>query len=141
MVGKMTHNILITREVWVTKINSSEMGPKETQTIFAMCRKRREGWLQHCSLSYDQACCMHPPFVECYAVQAFSYASNLGPKLMSKEKNQIIIRKVCTLIQSLLLCCPNHHSGYSLDNEKHLRFLTFSQRINIVYNVTNIKQH
>ena len=32
---------------------------------------------------------MHPPFVGCYAVHAFSFASEIDPKLMPKEKNQI----------------------------------------------------
>ena len=36
-----------------------------------MQRKKREGWLQHWPLSYNQARCIHPPFVECYAGQAF----------------------------------------------------------------------
>ena len=44
-----------------------------------MRRNRREAWLQYCPLSFDQTCCMHPP-IECYAVQAFSIASNFDPK-------------------------------------------------------------
>ena len=28
---------------------------------------------------------VHPPFVECYAIQAFSIASDFDPKLMPKE--------------------------------------------------------
>ena len=51
-----------------------------------------------CPFAYDQACCMHPPFAECYAFQASSIASNLDPKLMPKEQDQITIRKVFTLI-------------------------------------------
>ena len=54
-----------------------------------MHRKRREGWIQHCPLSYNQSRCMHPPFVECYAVQAFSIASNYDPKLMPKEQDKL----------------------------------------------------
>ena len=34
--------------------------------------------------------CIHPPFVECYAIQVFSIAS----KLIPKELNQITMRKV-----------------------------------------------
>ena len=72
-----------------------------------------EGWLQHCPLLYDQARCIHPPFVECYAIQAFSIASNLDPKLMPKEQYQITMRKVCIIIQSLLSRRSNHHSSYT----------------------------
>ena len=49
-----------------------------------MDRKRRKGWFQHCPLSYDQARCIHPPFVECFAIQSFSIASDFDPKLMPK---------------------------------------------------------
>ena len=41
---------------------------------------------------------MHTPFVECYAAQVFSIASDLDPKQIPKEKNQIPIRKVCAVI-------------------------------------------
>ena len=75
------------------------MRSRRTRAVDTMRRKRREGWLQHCSLSHDQACCLHPPFVECYAVQVFSIASNLDPKLMPKEQYQITMRKVCIDIQ------------------------------------------
>ena len=30
-----------------------------------MHKRRKEGWLQNCPLLYDQARCMHPPFVKC----------------------------------------------------------------------------
>ena len=71
----MTHNIPLAREKRVTM---------ETTTY--------PGWdSESWSLSYDQAYCAHSPFVECYAVQAFSTASDLDPKLMPKEKNQIMI--------------------------------------------------
>ena len=65
------------------------MGSLRTRTIDAMGRQRREGWLQHCPLSYDQARCSHPPFAECYAIQAFSIASDFDPQLMPKIQNQI----------------------------------------------------
>ena len=66
---------------------------------------------------------MHPLFVECYAVQAFSLASDLDAKLMAKEKNQIPIRNVCAVNQPLLRH-PSHHSGYGQDRESgtHLHF-------------------
>ena len=51
------------------------------------------------------------------------------------------MRKVCTLIQSLVTCRPNHHSGYSQDREKHHTLLTLKRRYNIVYDVTNVEQH
>ena len=91
-------------------------------------------------LSYDQPCCMHQSFVESYAVQAFSIASDCDPNLMPKEKNQITIRKVSTVIQSLLLRRPNPHSSYGKDHEKHT-FLTLQRRQNLVYDITNVKQH
>ena len=74
-------------------------GSKETgNKPDAMGRQRREGWLQHCPLSYDQARCSHPPFAECYAIQAFSIASDFDPQLMPKIQNQITMRKVCIVI-------------------------------------------
>ena len=91
--------------------------------------------------TYDQARCIHPPFVECYAVQAFSVASNLDPKLMPKVQDQIPRRKICTLLQSLVSHHPNHHSGYSQDREKHHTLLILIRRYNIVYDVTNVEQH
>ncbi len=42
---------------------------------------------------YDQACSMHPPHVECYAVQVFFVVSGFDPKLMPKENNQITKKK------------------------------------------------
>ena len=68
-----------------------------------MHRKRREGWLQRCPLSYDQARCVHPPSVECFAIQAFSIVFDFGPKLMPKVQNQTTIRKVCIVIQPVLI--------------------------------------
>ena len=60
---------------------------------------------------------------------------------MPKEQDQIPMRKVCTLIQSLVSRYPNHHSGYSQDREKHHTLLTLIRRYNIVYDVTNVEQH
>ena len=67
----MTHNSLLTRYSKENEVNLLEMGSRRTRTADAMRRKRREGWLQYCPLSYDQAHCIHPPFVERYAIQAF----------------------------------------------------------------------
>ena len=106
-----------------------------------MSRQRREGWLQRCPLSHDQARCMHPPFAECYAIQAFSIASDFDPQLMPKIQNQITMRKVCIVIQSLVSCRPNHHSSYSQDREKHHTLLTLIRRKNVVHDVTNVEQH
>ena len=72
--------------------------------------------------------------------QAFSIASNLDPKLMSKVQDQIPMRKVCTLIQPLVSRHPNHHSGYSQDREKHHMLLTLIRKYNIVYGLTNVEQ-
>ena len=98
-------------------------------------------WVQHCPLSCDQARCIHQPFVECYTVQAFSIVSNLDPKLVPKEQDQIPMRKVCTLIKSLVSRLPNHHTGYSQDRAKHHTLLTLMRRVNIVHDVTNVEQH
>ena len=64
-------------------------------------------------LPYDQARCIYPPSVECYAIQAFSIASDFDPRLMPKIQNQITMRKVCIVIQSLVSRRLNHHSSYS----------------------------
>ena len=91
--------------------------------------------------SHDQARCIHPPFAECYAIQAFSIASDFDPKLMPKIQNQITMRKVCIVIQSLVSRRPNHHSSYCQDREKHYTLLTLKRRENVVYDVTNVEQH
>ena len=40
------------------------VGSHWTRIAVAMSRKGSEGWLQYCSLSYNQACSCHPPFAE-----------------------------------------------------------------------------
>ena len=67
------------------------------QTIVVICRKMRKEWLRHCSLSYDQARSIQPPFVECYPI-----ASKVDPQLMSKEKDLIIMKKIFTVVQFFL---------------------------------------
>ena len=114
---------------------------QRTHTVDTMGRKRREGWLQHCPLSYDQARCIHPTFGECYAIQTFSIASDFNPKLMPEIQNQITMWKVCIIIQSLLSHHPNHHSSSSSDREKHHTLLTLKRTKNVVHNVTNVEQH
>ena len=47
---------------------------------------------------------------------------------MPKVQNQITMRKVCIVIQSLLSRSPNHHSSYSQDREKHHTLLTLKRR-------------
>ena len=140
MTGTMTRNILLTR-LQGKKSYLPRVGFLRTRTIDAMGRQRREGWLQRCPLSYDQARCIHPPFAECYAIQAFSIASDFDPLLMPKIQNQIPMRKVCIVIQSLVSRRPNHHSGYSQDREKHHTLLTMKRRKNVVYDVTSVEQH
>ena len=61
---------------------------RRTQIISAICISRREGCLQRCSLSNNQAGCMYPSFVKCYAVQAHSIASDFDFKLMSKKRSE-----------------------------------------------------
>ena len=90
---------------------------------------------------YDQARCIHPPSVECYAIQAFSIASDFDPQLMPKIQNQIAMRKVSIVIQSLPSRNPNHHSSYSQDRQKHHTLLILKRRKNVVHDVTNVEQH
>ena len=138
----MTDNILLTRLQGKKGFAYLPgVGSRRTRTVDAMSRQRREGWLQHCPLSYDQARCIHPPSAECYAIQAFSIASDFDPKRMPKVQNQITMRKVCIVIQSLLSRSPNHHSSYSQDREKHHTLLTLKRRQNVVHDVTNVEQH
>ena len=61
---------------------------------------------------------MYPPSVECYAVQAFTIASNFDPKRMPKEQNQVTTRKVSIVTQFLLSRRPNHHS-----NNQHIKLI------------------
>ena len=91
--------------------------------------------------SHDQARCIHPPFAECYAIQAFSIASDFDPQLMPKIQNQITMKKVCIVIQSLVSHHPNHHSSYSQDREKHNTLFTLKRRKNVIHDVTNFEQH
>ena len=88
----MIHNTLLTRYSKENKVYLLGTGSRRTRTTDAMRTKRREGWLQHCPLSYDQARCIHSPFVEYYAIQAFSIASDLDLKLMPKEQYQITMK-------------------------------------------------
>ena len=53
--------------------------------------------------SHDQARCIHPPFAECYAIQAFSIASDFGPQLI------------------LTLSCPHRKWSGFLAPQQHLR--------------------
>ena len=71
----------------------------------------------------------------------FFITSNLDPKLMPKEQDQIMMRKVCALIQSFVSCLPNYHSSHSEDREKYHTLLTLIRRVNIVHDVTNVEQH
>ena len=89
-----------------------------------------------------QACSIHPPFVECYASQGFSIASDLKFKVMpKKKKDQITIRKVCAVIQSFFSRCLNHHSDYGRDRDKLPTFHTFPWKVKITHDVTNVKHH
>ena len=137
----MTHSILLTRFQGEKQFYLPGMGSLRTRTLDAMGCQRREGWLQHCPLSYDQTRCIHPPFAECYAIRAFSIASDFDPQLMPKIQNQITMRKVCIVIESLVSRRLNHHSGYSYHLEKHHTLLALKRRKNVVYNVTNVEQH
>ena len=108
----MTHSTLLTRYSRENKVYLLGMVSRRTRTADSMRRKGSEGWFKHCALSHDQARCIHPPFVECFTIQAFSIASDFDPKLMPKKQSQITMRKVWIVIQSLLSRRPNHHSGY-----------------------------
>ena len=86
-----------------------------------MLRKKREGWLQVAPFCTTR-------------LAAYTH-------LLSKVQDQIPMRKVSTLIQSLVSRHPNHHLGYSQDREKHHTLPTLLRRYNIVYDVTNVEQH
>ena len=60
---------------------------------------------------------------------------------MSKTQNQITMRKVCIIIQSLVSRRQNHHSSYSSDYVKHHTLLTLKRRKNVVDDVTNVELH
>ena len=117
-MGTMTHNILLTRLQGKKQFYLPGMGSLRTRTVDAMGRQRREGWLQHCPLSYDQARCSHPPFAECYAIQAFSIASDFDPQLMPKIQNQITMRKVCIVIQSPCFASSKSPFGLQLGSRE-----------------------
>ena len=113
MTGTMTHNILLTKFQGGKKqcLLTRDGVPKDPY-------RRRHGQEEEermtptLPLSYNQDLCIHPPSVECYAIQ-FSIASDFDPKLMPKRQNQITMRKVCIVLQSLVSRRPDHHSGYS----------------------------
>ena len=112
MTGTMTHKILLVRfqgeEILLTR-----------DGVLKDAYRRRHGPAEEGRMtptlppSYDQARCIHPPFAECYAIQAFSIPSDFDPQLMPKIQNQITMRKVCIVIQSLVSHRPNNHSGHS----------------------------
>ena len=52
-----------------------------------------------------------------------------------------MMRKICTVIQSLLSRLPDHYSSYSSDCEKHPKLLTLIWRVNIVHDITKVEQH
>ena len=116
MTGTMTHNILLSRFLGFKGENQCllirdgvPMDPYRRHH-----GQEEEGRMTPTlPLSYDQDRSIHPAFVECYAIQVFSIASDFDPKLMPKIQNQITMRKVCIVIQSLLSRRPNHHLSYS----------------------------
>ena len=61
-------------------------------------------------LTTKLAACIHL-LLDVMRSKRFVTASDLDSNLMPKEKNQITIRKVCAVMQSLLRR-PNHYSGY-----------------------------
>ena len=134
----MTHNILLTR-LQGEKSYLPRVGSLRTRTVDAMGRQRREGLLQHCPLFYDQARCIHPPFAECYAIQAFSIASDFDPQLMPKIQNQITMRKVCIVIQSLV--SSKSPFGLQLGSRETPHASHHETEENVVYDVTNVEQH
>ena len=127
----MIHNIQLTREEKGTKLTYQGWGLEGPRPSLPYAGRGEKDDSNVAPFSYEYAGCIHPPFVKCYAIQVFSVASNFIGKLMPKEKNQIMMRKVCAaVIQSLLSHRPNHHT-----------FLTFSWRDKIFLNVINVVQH
>ena len=60
---------------------------------------------------------------------------------MPKEQYQIMMRKLCIVIRSLLSWRPNHHSGYTKDREKHHTLLTLKRTQNLFHDVYNVEGH
>ena len=56
--GHISHCELRAKETM--KVNLPGIGSQRTRSTTAMSRKGREGWLQRCPFSYDQACCTQP---------------------------------------------------------------------------------
>ena len=74
-------------------------------------------------------------------MQAFSITSDFYPKLMLIITNQIVIRKVCVIIQPLQLHRPDHHLSHSQDDKKHPLFHTCPWRINVVNELEYVELH
>ena len=105
------------------------MGSWRTQTIIA---RKKEGWHQHYSLSYNQARCMHPPFVECYAVQAFSITFNFDSTWWEKfasSYNPFFYISQITIIATARIA------------RNITRFSPWYRGINIVHDIINVEQH
>ena len=128
MTGTMTHNILLTRFQGGKKQCLLTRGwiPEETvpYTPWAGRGGKDDSNIAH--FLTTRLAAFTPPSAECYAIQAFSIASDFDPKLMPKIQNQITMRKVCIVIQSLL----SRRLSYTLKRRK-----------NVVYEITNVEQH
>ena len=109
MMGIMTHNIQLTREKKRQAILLTGGGVTKDPVRSRHAQEEEGKMTPTLPLSYNQTSCMHPPPVECYAIQAFSIASNFD----HKEQNQMMMRKVCTVIKFLLSRRLNPHSSYS----------------------------
>ena len=87
--------------------------------------------VRNCPLSYDQARCIQPTFCRMLCdpsvfYRIWSWLRSWWGKKFASSYNSFR---------------PNHHSGYSLDREKHRTLLTLKWRRNVVYDVTNVEQH
>ena len=113
MTGTMTHNILLTRLQGGEKLFLLTRGGVPKDSYRRRHGQAEEGRMTPTLPHFVRPGSLNSPTVECYAIQAFSIASDFDSKLMPKLENQIAMRKVCSFIQSLLSHCPNHHSSYS----------------------------
>ena len=84
--GQWLTNILLTRFQGGKKQSYLPgVGSLRTRTVDAMSRQRREGWTPNVApfRTTRLAACTHL-LAECYAIQAFSIASDFDPQLMPK---------------------------------------------------------
>ena len=118
------------------------MGSLRTRTVDAMCRQRREGWLQRCrpfvrpgSLQSSTFCWMLCDPSVFYRIWFWPSADAENTKPDHDEKS---------LHRHTIPCFASSKSPFGLQlgsRETHHTLLTVKRRKNVVYDVTNVEQH